>query len=96
MPAWLLGRLGWGRPYVVLIHGAELIDPGRPRLDRLKSAVLSRAAGHVVVDCAACGFAHLDPIPGEAELRAFYERHFGARGLSVQLTPPFHVPPSCQ
>lgn len=47
VPAWLLGRLGWGRPYVILIHGAELIDPGRPRLDRLKSAVLSRAAAVV-------------------------------------------------
>lgn len=47
VPAWLLGRLGWGRPYVILIHGAELIDPGRPRLDRLKSAVLARAAAVV-------------------------------------------------
>lgn len=47
VPAWLLGRLGWGRPYVILIHGAELIDPGRPLLHRLKSAVLFRAAAVV-------------------------------------------------
>ncbi len=41
--SWLLGRIGLGLSYVVLIHGAELIDPGRPWLNRLKAAVLARA-----------------------------------------------------
>lgn len=29
-----------------------------------------------VIDCAACGFAHLDPLPTAAELDAFYERDY--------------------
>jgi phosphatidylinositol alpha-1,6-mannosyltransferase len=41
--SWLLRKVGLGLPYVVLIHGAELIDPGRPWLNRLKAAVLARA-----------------------------------------------------
>lgn len=45
--AWLLSRVGLGRPYVILIHGAELIDPGRPWLNRLKAAVLEGSAAVV-------------------------------------------------
>lgn len=33
-------------------------------------------AGHAVVDCAACGFAHLDPLPPPDELRDTYRRHY--------------------
>jgi SAM-dependent methyltransferase len=32
--------------------------------------------GHAVVDCAACGFAHLDPLPTADDLRETYRRHY--------------------
>lgn len=42
-PSYLLRRLGLGAPYVILIHGAELLDPGRTFLNRLKAAILADA-----------------------------------------------------
>lgn len=42
-PSYLLRRLGLGAPYVILVHGAELLDPGRNVLNRLKSAILAHA-----------------------------------------------------
>ena len=41
--SWLLKKIGLGNPYIVLIHGAELLDPGRPWLHPLKSAILGKA-----------------------------------------------------
>jgi SAM-dependent methyltransferase len=38
--------------------------------------VLARHAGATVVDCTACGFAHLDPLPDAATLRETYRRHY--------------------
>lgn len=38
--------------------------------------VLARHAGASVVDCVACGFAHLDPLPDAATLRETYRRHY--------------------
>lgn len=38
--------------------------------------VLARHAGATVVDCTACGFAHLDPLPDAASLRETYRRHY--------------------
>lgn len=43
LPAWLLRKLGLGKPYVILVHGAELLDPGRPIFNRIKALVLSGA-----------------------------------------------------
>lgn len=43
LPSLLLARLGTGTRYVVLVHGAELLDPERAVLGLLKRAVLSRA-----------------------------------------------------
>ncbi len=34
------------------------------------------AGGFAVVDCVACGFAHLDPLPSAASLRETYRRHY--------------------
>jgi SAM-dependent methyltransferase len=34
--------------------------------------LLAARAGHDVIACAACGFAHLDPLPSDAELAARY------------------------
>jgi glycosyltransferase involved in cell wall biosynthesis len=42
IPSMMLRRLG-GIRYVVLVHGAELIDPGRLIIGWLRKAVLSRA-----------------------------------------------------
>ena len=41
--SWLLKKIGLGNPYIVLIHGAELLDPGRPWLRPLKTAILEKA-----------------------------------------------------
>jgi SAM-dependent methyltransferase len=38
--------------------------------------LVADAAGHEVIDCAACGFAHFWPKPSEAELAAYYARGF--------------------
>lgn len=43
LPSLLLRQVGLGLPYVVLIHGAELLDPGRTFLNRLKAKVLAEA-----------------------------------------------------
>ncbi|MEO7424287.1 MAG: glycosyltransferase family 4 protein [Fibrobacteria bacterium] len=43
IPSLILKRLGAGNRYLVLVHGAELIDPGRPLMGLLKKAVLSGA-----------------------------------------------------
>jgi SAM-dependent methyltransferase len=37
---------------------------------------LSRRGEYVVIDCSSCGWAHLDPIPNEAELALMYERTY--------------------
>jgi SAM-dependent methyltransferase len=39
-------------------------------------ALVSGVGGHAVVDCAACGFAHLDPLPAAEDLREIYRRHY--------------------
>jgi phosphatidylinositol alpha-1,6-mannosyltransferase len=46
-PSWLLGKIGVRSRYVILVHGVELLDPGRPLLNRFKSAILA-GAGAVV------------------------------------------------
>jgi len=38
--------------------------------------VLARRGDATVLDCARCGFAHLDPLPDEAELAFVYERAY--------------------
>lgn len=38
--------------------------------------LLARHDGAGVIDCAACGFAHLDPLPDAATLRETYRRHY--------------------
>ena len=38
--------------------------------------VIARSGEHVVRDCERCGWAHLDPIPDEAELALMYEREY--------------------
>jgi len=43
IPSWILKKLGAGTGYLVLVHGAELIDPGRPLIAFLRKAVLSGA-----------------------------------------------------
>jgi phosphatidylinositol alpha-1,6-mannosyltransferase len=43
VPSWLLRSMGIGAPYIVLIHGAELIDPNRIIAGRLKKRILSGA-----------------------------------------------------
>jgi phosphatidylinositol alpha-1,6-mannosyltransferase len=43
IPSWLMRGAGLGIPYIVLIHGAELIDPNRVILGRLKKRILSNA-----------------------------------------------------
>ncbi len=35
--------------------------------------VLARRAGHAVIDCERCGWAHLDPLPDAAELASMYD-----------------------
>lgn len=45
--SWLLRTAGLGTPYVILVHGAELLDPGRDALNRLKVSVLAGAAAVV-------------------------------------------------
>lgn len=42
-PSWLLKRAGFASRYVILIHGAELVDPRRPLLNRCKAAIFARA-----------------------------------------------------
>ncbi|HLP40820.1 MAG TPA: glycosyltransferase, partial [Fibrobacteria bacterium] len=44
---WLLAKARRPMPYVILIHGAELLDPGRPLLARLKASVFAEAAAVV-------------------------------------------------
>jgi len=39
-------------------------------------ALVDGVAGRAVVDCAACGFAHLDPLPTADDLRETYRRHY--------------------
>ena len=43
LPSYLLRRLGASTHYVVLIHGAELLDPGRPLINRIKAAIFAGA-----------------------------------------------------
>lgn len=43
-PSWILRAVGLGPPYVVLIHGAELLDPGRPFLNWVKARIFARAS----------------------------------------------------
>ncbi|MFL5883908.1 MAG: class I SAM-dependent methyltransferase [Thermoleophilaceae bacterium] len=38
--------------------------------------VIAESDGYAVRDCATCGWAHLDPIPDEAELALMYERTY--------------------
>lgn len=45
--SWLLRKAGIGAPYVILVHGAELLDPGRDGLNRLKASVLAGASAVV-------------------------------------------------
>ena len=42
-PSYLLRRLGLGAPYVILIHGAEFLDPGRSLLNAVKAAIFADA-----------------------------------------------------
>ena len=41
-----------------------------------RGPVLAEREGHRVIDCAVCGWAHLDPIPDEGELALMYERTY--------------------
>jgi 2-polyprenyl-3-methyl-5-hydroxy-6-metoxy-1,4-benzoquinol methylase len=41
-----------------------------------KGPVLARREGYAVIDCERCGWAHLDPLPDEAELALMYERDY--------------------
>jgi SAM-dependent methyltransferase len=50
-------------------HTPEPASHGGPRL-------ASVAGGWSVIDCAACGFAHLDPLPDAGALRDTYRRHY--------------------
>jgi phosphatidylinositol alpha-1,6-mannosyltransferase len=47
LPSFLLRKARLGPPYVILIHGAEFLDPGRPLLRRIQSAVFAEAAAVV-------------------------------------------------
>ncbi len=38
--------------------------------------MIARNGDAEVIDCTVCGWAHLNPIPGEAELALMYERHY--------------------
>lgn len=41
-----------------------------------KGKILDKKDGVSVLDCTECGFAHVSPIPSDAELTHFYEREF--------------------
>ncbi len=41
-----------------------------------KGAILDTVDGVNVIDCRACGFAHVSPLPSDAELKQFYEQEF--------------------
>jgi phosphatidyl-myo-inositol dimannoside synthase len=43
IPSWIMKKLGLRSPYIVLIHGAEIIDPGRHWLGSVKKVVLEGA-----------------------------------------------------
>ncbi|MCW5893801.1 MAG: class I SAM-dependent methyltransferase, partial [bacterium] len=62
---WRSGRRGG--TVQALLPAADAAHAGR---------LLARHAGTAVVDCAACGFAHLDPLPDAASLRETYRRHY--------------------
>ncbi|HEV3093351.1 MAG TPA: class I SAM-dependent methyltransferase [Solirubrobacteraceae bacterium] len=38
--------------------------------------IVARCDGYSVIDCESCGWAHLDPLPDEAELALVYERTY--------------------
>ncbi len=38
--------------------------------------IIATADGFDVIDCARCGFRHIDPLPGEDELKKFYDGAF--------------------
>ncbi|HKP94449.1 MAG TPA: glycosyltransferase family 4 protein [Fibrobacteria bacterium] len=63
LPSMLLGRLGAGTRYLVLVHGAELIDPERFAVRLLKKAVLSRA------DAVVAGSRHTAEIVAQLGIR---------------------------
>lgn len=44
--------------------------------DPHSGAVLGRSGGFAVINCGHCGYAHLDPLPDEAELGLVYERAY--------------------
>jgi phosphatidylinositol alpha-1,6-mannosyltransferase len=62
IPSMILGRLGLAR-YIVLVHGAELIDPERRLVGLLKRAVLSRA------DAVVAGSEHTAEIVRQLRIR---------------------------
>lgn len=63
IPSWILKRLGTGTGYLVLVHGAELIDPGRPLVALLRKAVLSGA------DAVVAGSRHTAEIVSQSGIR---------------------------
>jgi phosphatidylinositol alpha-1,6-mannosyltransferase len=63
IPSMLLGCLGTGTRYLVLVHGAELIDPERFIVRLLKQAVLSRA------DAVVAGSRHTAEIVGQLGIK---------------------------
>lgn len=63
IPSWILKRLGTGTGYLVLVHGAELIDPGRPIIAFLRKSVLSGA------DAVVAGSRHTAEIVAQLGIR---------------------------
>ncbi|MDB5048700.1 MAG: glycosyl transferase group 1 [Fibrobacteres bacterium] len=63
IPSMLLSRLGTGTHYLVLVHGAELIDPERFVVRLFKKAVLSRA------DAVVAGSRHTAEIVGQLGIK---------------------------
>jgi len=63
IPSLLLKKIGFGNHYLVLIHGAELLDPGRAWLRVIKSLVLRNA------DAVVAGSHHTAEILGQQRIR---------------------------
>jgi phosphatidylinositol alpha-1,6-mannosyltransferase len=85
VPSWLLRVAGIGPPYVVLIHGAELLDPGRPLLNRVKAAVFARASAVVAGSRATAALFQSQGLPA----RRLEVIHYGnpLEGSSPEVTP---------
>lgn len=39
-------------------------------------SVVGKANGHRIIDCSGCGFIHMDPVPGQAELQEVYAEEY--------------------